>query len=176
MRSPSWLYRRLQGPRPGKSSSPGRLETIQDKPENTSQEIEKPAEARRQLQKVDAAEPAKPVKPLVLEPDIVAPARKTPPEMAEEHKIASATILPEQNQSIEPIKQVKTHGYVSGISNIYEVNKGDTLWDISERYNGDPFNYPIIASDNEINNPHFILPGQRILLNPVGEAQNRILQ
>ncbi len=96
--------------------------------------------------------------------------------MAEEHKIASATILPEQNQSIEPINQVKTHGYVSGISNIYEVKKGDTLWDISERYNGDPFNYPIIASDNEIKNPHFILPGQRILLNPVGEAQNRILQ
>ncbi|MES0447077.1 MAG: hypothetical protein ABUJ92_11070 [Desulfobacterales bacterium] len=35
------------------------------------------------------------MKPLVPEPDIVAPARKTPPEMAEEHKIASATIPPD---------------------------------------------------------------------------------
>ncbi len=121
-------------------------------------------------------ESAKPVKPLVPEPDIVAPVRKTPPEMAEEHKIASATIPPAQSQSIEPIKQIKTLGHVSGISKMYEVKKGDTLWDISERYTRDPFNYPMIASDNEIKNPHFILPGQRILLNPVGEAQNRILQ
>ncbi|MCK5196152.1 MAG: LysM peptidoglycan-binding domain-containing protein [Desulfobulbaceae bacterium] len=108
------------------------------------------------------------MKPLVPEPDIVAPARKTPPE------IASATIPPAQNQSIEPIKQVKTLGHVSGISKMYEVKKGDTLWDISERYTGDPFNYPMIASDNEIKNPHIILPGQWILLNPAGKAQNSL--
>jgi chemotaxis signal transduction protein/nucleoid-associated protein YgaU len=121
-------------------------------------------------------ESPKPVKPLVPEPDIVAPVRKAPPEMVEEHKIASATMPPAQNLSIEPVKHVKTPGDVSGTSKMYEVKKGDTLWDISERYTGDPFNYPMIASDNEIKNPHFILPGQRIQLNPVGKAQNRILQ
>jgi chemotaxis signal transduction protein/nucleoid-associated protein YgaU len=121
-------------------------------------------------------EPIKLAKSLVPKSDIVAASRKTPPEIAEEHKIASVTIPPAQDKAIEPIKLVKTHRYVSGISNIYEVKKGDTLWDISESYTGDPFNYSMIASDNEIKNPHFILPGQRILLNPVGDAQNRILQ
>ncbi len=105
------------------------------------------------------------MKPLVPEPDIVAPARKTPPEMAEEHKIASVTISPAQEQTIEQIKPLKPQSPVSEVSRIYDVKKGDTLWVISERYTGDPFNYPIIASDNEIKNPHFILPGQRILLN-----------
>jgi chemotaxis signal transduction protein/nucleoid-associated protein YgaU len=152
-----------------KEPGPGVGKAVKKKPPETAVKEKAPSliEPSAKDQKI---EPAKPVKPLVPEPDIVAPARKTPPE------IASATIPPAQNQSIEPIKQVKTHGYVSGISKIYEVKKGDTLWDISERYTGNPFNYPMIASDNEIKNPHFILPGQRILLNPVGEAQKRILQ
>ncbi len=119
-------------------------------------------------------EQERPAKPLVTEPDIEAIVKKTSPEVAEEHKIASATTSPAQNQSIEPIQPVKTQRYVSGISNIYEVKKGDTLWDISERYTGDPFNYPMIASDNEIKNPHIILPGQWILLNPAGKAQNSL--
>jgi len=158
-----------------KVPGPGVGKAVKKKPPETAVN-EKAPSLIEPFAKNQIIEPAKPVKPLVSEPDIVAPARKTPPEMAEEHKIASATIPPAQNRSIEPTKQVKTHGYVSGISKIYEVKKGDTLWDISERYTGDPFNYPMIASDNEIKNPHYILPGQRILLNPVGKAQNRILQ
>jgi nucleoid-associated protein YgaU len=116
-------------------------------------------------------EPVKPVKLLAPEPDIAAPARKTPPEMAEEDKIASVIIPPAQEQKIKPVKPVKPQRPVSEVSNVYKVKKGDTLWDISEYYTGDPFNYPMIAADNEIKNPDFILPGQRILLKSARQGQ-----
>jgi nucleoid-associated protein YgaU len=44
----------------------------------------------------------------------------------------------------------------------YQVRRGDTLWDISARYTGDPFTYPDLARKNRIDNPHLIFPGQTI--------------
>lgn len=46
----------------------------------------------------------------------------------------------------------------------YVVVQGDTLWSISERFTGNPFNYPRIAGGNRIANPNLIFPGQRIRL------------
>ena len=47
---------------------------------------------------------------------------------------------------------------------VYVVVKGDTLWSISQRFTGDPFNYPRIAGENKIANPDLIFPDQRIKL------------
>lgn len=47
---------------------------------------------------------------------------------------------------------------------IYIVVRGDTLWDISRRFTGDPFNYPRVARDNRIATPDLIFPGQTIRL------------
>jgi len=47
---------------------------------------------------------------------------------------------------------------------VYVVVQGDTLWGISERFTGDPFNYPRIAGENRIANPDLIFPDQRIKL------------
>ncbi len=47
---------------------------------------------------------------------------------------------------------------------VYVVRKGDTLWNISKRFTGDPFNYPHIAGENKIGDPDLILPGQKIHL------------
>ena len=44
----------------------------------------------------------------------------------------------------------------------YVVRRDDTLWHISKRYTGDPFNYPLIADNNRIPNPDLIYPGQKI--------------
>jgi hypothetical protein len=45
----------------------------------------------------------------------------------------------------------------------YEVQKGDTLWDISEQELADPFNWPIVWRANpDIENPDWIEPGQKI--------------
>lgn len=46
---------------------------------------------------------------------------------------------------------------------LYTVVKGDTLWDISERFISDPFYWPNIWRDNpHIENPHLIYPGQQL--------------
>jgi len=46
----------------------------------------------------------------------------------------------------------------------YVVVKGDTLWGISKRYTGNPYNYPRIAGENRIADPDHIFPGQKIRL------------
>jgi len=46
---------------------------------------------------------------------------------------------------------------------IHVVQKGDTLWDISDLYLGTPWIWPSIWKDNaDIENPHLILPGDKI--------------
>jgi len=47
---------------------------------------------------------------------------------------------------------------------VYVVQEGDTLWGISERFTGNPFNYPRIAGENRIADPDLIFPEQQIRL------------
>ena len=42
------------------------------------------------------------------------------------------------------------------------VVKGDTLWDIAQQYTNDAFNYPELARQSGIRNPHRIYPGDRV--------------
>lgn len=47
---------------------------------------------------------------------------------------------------------------------VYTVKEGDTLWSISKRFTGTPYNYPSVANENDIANPDLIYPEQAILL------------
>ncbi len=49
-------------------------------------------------------------------------------------------------------------------SKVYVVKEGDTLWAISQRFTGNPFNFPQVAKNNNIKNPDLIFPGQEIRL------------
>jgi len=42
------------------------------------------------------------------------------------------------------------------------IRRGDTLWEIADRYTGDPWNYRRIARENKIHNPDLIFPRQKI--------------
>ncbi|PLX87005.1 MAG: hypothetical protein C0618_07760 [Desulfuromonas sp.] len=45
----------------------------------------------------------------------------------------------------------------------YIIQKGDTLWGISQRFISDPYYWPNLWADNpEITNPHLIYPGQKV--------------
>ncbi len=51
---------------------------------------------------------------------------------------------------------------------VYDVNDGDTLWDICRQFFGDPQYWPTLWSINndEVTNPHYIYPGQRLRFQP----------
>lgn len=54
-------------------------------------------------------------------------------------------------------------GGPSGTPEYYVVQRGDTLWDISSKFLGNPFYWPRLWSINEqITNPHWIYPGNRV--------------
>jgi hypothetical protein len=51
----------------------------------------------------------------------------------------------------------------------YTVKKGDTLWDLCDRYLHSPWEWPRVWSYNpELQNPHWIYPGDLIRLRPPG--------
>jgi LysM domain len=47
----------------------------------------------------------------------------------------------------------------------YTIQKGDTLWDLSQHFNNSPWLWPELWEENDqISNPHWIFPGERIRL------------
>ena len=53
----------------------------------------------------------------------------------------------------------------AGAPHVYVVRKGDTLWDISKKFLKNPVRWPEIwASNKHVKNPHWIFPGDRLLM------------
>ena len=59
------------------------------------------------------------------------------------------------------------HDAAGRAGRIHVVQRGDTLWDISDAYLGTPWVWPSLWKDNDaIKNPHLIHPGDRIWISP----------
>ncbi|WP_044235985.1 LysM peptidoglycan-binding domain-containing protein [Chondromyces apiculatus] len=57
---------------------------------------------------------------------------------------------------------------------MHSVRRGDTLWDISGRYYQNPYSWPQLwAMNPQLQNPHWIYPGDRLRLREQGEANAR---
>jgi hypothetical protein len=55
----------------------------------------------------------------------------------------------------------------SGPPDFYAIQQGDTLWEISSTFLGNPYYWPQLWSINEqVTNPHWIYPGNRIVFRP----------
>lgn len=56
----------------------------------------------------------------------------------------------------------------------HSVRRGDTLWDISARYYQNPYSWPQLwAMNPQLQNPHWIYPGDRVRLRDAGDSGTR---
>jgi nucleoid-associated protein YgaU len=53
-----------------------------------------------------------------------------------------------------------------GPTTTHTVVPGDTLWDLAQRFYGDPWLFPLIAAASHIPNPNLIFPGQVLVIPP----------
>lgn len=76
------------------------------------------------------------------------------------------TGTPEVGAAVEAELEA-TVGEFAPAGEAHRVVRGDTLWDLSERYLGNPWHWPRVWSYNpEIENPHWIFPGDVVRLAP----------
>lgn len=76
----------------------------------------------------------------------------------------NAEAQPPQHQTL------RLRGY-GPVPEYHTVRPGDTLWDITGRYYGDPYDWPRVWSYNpEITNPHWIYPLDQVRLRVMGAA------
>lgn len=79
-----------------------------------------------------------------------------------------------EGQSVEPgegkVRVAGTPGKAEAPGEVHTVQKGDTLWDLSQKYLGSPWYWPKVWSYNpKIANPHWIYPGSQIRFASEGE-------
>jgi hypothetical protein len=64
-------------------------------------------------------------------------------------------------------QEIQVSGASSGEMNVYIAEEGDTLYDIADRFFGDPDYWPTLWSFNpHITNPNWIFPGDQVFLVP----------
>ena len=98
--------------------------------------------------------PAAPAEPPALEAVPEVPAEQSPAEVAQTPDAASSDKV-----AVLPARL----GETGSAPDIYTIDRGDNLWDICQRFFGDPFLWPKLWAMNQyITNPHLIFPGDQL--------------
>lgn len=81
----------------------------------------------------------------------------------------AGSTLPAPSRVLAQRQSVRVVGGGGPVPEVHVVRTGDTLWDISGRYYGNPWEWPRIWSYNpEITNPHWIYPSDHVRLHTGG--------
>ena len=117
-------------------------------------------------------QPPPPVPPQVLQSEpaperSAAPVKPTPPPQQQRENAP----ITENSPRPPPVTDLKP---VAGAPDEYTIQKGDTLWDLSQKFLNNPWYWPKIWSLNPgIENPHWIYPGNKLRIVPgEGGAQS----
>jgi len=79
-------------------------------------------------------------------------------------KNETAPVVTEQSPRPPPDTNIQP---VPGTPEEYVIQKGDTLWDLSQKFLNNPWYWPKIWSNNPyIENPHWIYPGKKLRIMP----------
>jgi hypothetical protein len=65
-----------------------------------------------------------------------------------------------------PVKSYRVPAVIPRNGVVYQIQWGDTLWDISAAFYRNPWLYPKIAKDNKIRNPDLIIAGSNLRIMP----------
>jgi nucleoid-associated protein YgaU len=85
-------------------------------------------------------------------------------EPAQQQRPETAPVVTEQSPRPPPDTDIKP---VPGSPEEYVIQKGDTLWDLSQKFLSNPWYWPKIWSNNPyIENPHWIYPGNKLRIVP----------
>lgn len=85
-----------------------------------------------------------------------------------DEEVQEGQSLPEGAATIAPAKAPEPNSSAPGAQ--HTVERGDTLWDLSQRFLGSPWYWPKVWSYNpEIANPHWIYPGNMVRFFPTGD-------
>ena len=86
-------------------------------------------------------------------------------------------LLPDPGAN-ETVRGSENGGYVLEgqiVPEMHTVRSGDTLWDISGRYYRNPYGWPRLWAQNaQIQNPHWIYPGDQVRLREQGDSANSV--
>ncbi|MGI5864782.1 MAG: LysM peptidoglycan-binding domain-containing protein [Myxococcales bacterium] len=89
---------------------------------------------------------------------------------AEAEQVDGPEVVEPESSSVEvaaPAPVSPTQQGVDQVAETYTVRPGDTLWDLSQRFLGNPWYWPKVWSYNpEIENPHWIYPGNIVRFYP----------